>query len=151
MTISLPATTDEQVAQFQAEYSAAFGGSNQEELESAKCRLIWALAHHTASRAHLQRGLDLAEAALGGDARTADQDRELKYLSAVAMYNLRSYIAARRALADLLADYPDFRQAQALYDEVNELVIRDGLLGLGMVASVVGLGVGLLAAAGRRR
>jgi hypothetical protein len=45
-------------------------------------RLIWALVHHSGSRNHLQRGLDLAEAALENDRCTPDQARELKYLSA---------------------------------------------------------------------
>jgi hypothetical protein len=44
-------------------------------------RLIWALAHSTV-RADQQRGLDLAQAALDNDARTQDQDRELRYFLA---------------------------------------------------------------------
>ncbi len=57
----------------------------------------------------MQRGLDLAEAALEADVRSADQDRELKYLAAVAQYNLGSYIRARRAVRAVMDEYPDFR------------------------------------------
>jgi hypothetical protein len=36
----LPVTTDEQVAQFQAEYQAAFNTGSQGDLEGAKCRWV---------------------------------------------------------------------------------------------------------------
>jgi hypothetical protein len=36
--MELPATSDEQVAQFMAEYQAAFNAGSQEELEAAKAR-----------------------------------------------------------------------------------------------------------------
>lgn len=36
--MELPSTSDEQIAQFQAEYQAAFNAGSQDELESAKCR-----------------------------------------------------------------------------------------------------------------
>jgi len=67
------------------------------------------------------------------------------------MYNLGSYIKARRALRTLIDQHPDFRQAQALQAECDDLVLRDGLLGVGMLAGVVGIGIGILAGAGRRR
>lgn len=150
MVLSLPQTTEEQVSQFQADYQSAFGGASQDELENAKCRLIWALVHHSSSRTHLQRGLDLAEAALESDRRTADQDRELRYLASVAMYNLGNYIKARRGVRALLEEYPDFRQAQALQAECDDLVLRDGLVGVGVLGAVLGIGVGILVGASRR-
>jgi hypothetical protein len=42
------------------------------------CRLIWALVH-SAIPGHVQRGLDMAQAALQQDKGTKEQDRELKY------------------------------------------------------------------------
>lgn len=294
MPLALPTTGDDQVAQFQSEWQAAYDGASQEHLEGAKCRLIWALVHAAASRRHLQRGLELAEAALETDVRTPDEDRELRYYAAgererergevegaglvwcgggaglvwggrgrmraaagarrlrgrqeekgegregsfptatprwrlwraptpcararqrrhwpppialsrsrrqsattaaahhptnipersnipkpppcqnaatskphkhdtttatttttlivaVAMYNLGDYLRARRALADLLERHPDCRQAAALQEEVTDLVVRNGLLGLGLFGGLVGLGVGLLAATAKRR
>ncbi|KAI8467546.1 MAG: hypothetical protein J3K34DRAFT_430089 [Monoraphidium minutum] len=150
MALSLPVTTDEQVAQFQAEYQSAFSGGSQQELESAKCRLVWALVHAAASRTHLQRGLDLAEAALEGGGSAADVRRELRYLAAVAQYNLNHTIKARRSLKALLEEYPDFRQAQALASECDDLVLRDGLMGVGVIGAALAIGIGILAGAGRR-
>lgn len=37
-TMELPSTSDDQIAQFQAEYQAAFNAGSQDELEAAKCR-----------------------------------------------------------------------------------------------------------------
>lgn len=38
--MELPSTSEDQIAQFQAEYQAAFNAGSQDELEAAKCR--WA-------------------------------------------------------------------------------------------------------------
>lgn len=50
-------------------------------------------------------------------------------------------------------EYPDFRQAASLKSEVDERVVKDGLLGLGVVGAVAALAVGVLlgASSGRRR
>ncbi len=61
----LPCTNDEQVAQFQAEYQAAFNAGSQDELEAAKCRygLVVIVAYVAVlvcvaciSKEHFQRG-----------------------------------------------------------------------------------------------
>jgi hypothetical protein len=36
--MELPSTSEDQIAQFQAEYQAAFNAGSQDELEAAKCR-----------------------------------------------------------------------------------------------------------------
>jgi hypothetical protein len=36
--MELPSTNDDQIAQFNAEYQAAFNAGSQDELEGAKCR-----------------------------------------------------------------------------------------------------------------
>lgn len=57
---------------------------------------------HNNTRANQVRGLDLAAAALENDARSADQDRELRYYLAVGQYKLGRCLDARRTLAALL-------------------------------------------------
>lgn len=50
-------------------------------------------------------------------------------------------------------DHPDFRQAASLLEEVDDRVVKQGLVGLGVgagLAAVVGLGLGLLLGGGRR-
>jgi hypothetical protein len=52
-----------------------------------------------------------------------------------------------------LQDHPDFRQAASLLEEVDDRVVKQGLVGLGVgagLAAVVGLGLGLLLGGGRR-
>jgi hypothetical protein len=53
-----------------------------------------------------------------------------------------------------MQEHPDFRQAESLLAEVDERVIKQGLVGLGVgagVAAVVGIGLGLLLGGQRRR
>ncbi|WIA34056.1 hypothetical protein OEZ86_012434 [Tetradesmus obliquus] len=142
--------TYDQVAQFQAEYQAAFQSGSQDELEAAKCRLIWALVHST-TRSNQQRGLELAQAALDNDQRSQDQDRELRYYQSVALFLLGRCLDARRTLTTLLQEYPDFRQAESLKQEVDDRVVRDGLFGLGVAGAVAAVALGVIFGAGKRR
>jgi len=160
-----------QVATFQAEYQAAFSAGDP---DAARLRLIWALAHHAQSRAHVRRALDLATAALegrggasaaavaspgaatpgasGGATAAADEDRELRYLSAVALFNLGRYLDCRRACALLLARHPGAsRQAEALKAAADDQVVKEGLLGLGVLGAVSALVVGVAVSATARR
>lgn len=159
-----------QVAQFQAEYQVAFSAGDP---GAARLRLIWALAHHAQSRAHVRRALDLATSALeargagsgsgagaGGSGAAAsdtpadDEDRELRYLSAVALYNLGRYLDCRRACAALLERHPGCsRQAEGLKACADDQVVKEGLLGLGVLGAVSALVVGVVVSAtsARRR
>lgn len=159
-------TKNKQVAQFQAEYQAAFSAGDP---GAARLRLIWALAHHAQSRAHVRRALDLATSALDAapPAPAAaeprgraphppadDEDRELRYLSAVALYNLGRYLDCRRACAALLERHPGAsRQAEALKAAADDQVVKEGLLGLGVLGAVSAVVVGLVVSAtsARRR
>jgi hypothetical protein len=170
-----PKKKNQQVAQFQAEYQAAFSAGDP---GAARLRLIWALAHHAQSRAHVRRALDLATAALdaragagggaGGtapgrattaataatDAPADDEDRELRYLSAVALYNLGRYLDCRRACAILIERHRGAaRQAEALKAAADDQVVKEGLLGLGVLGAVSALVVGVVVSAtsARRR
>lgn len=51
----------------------------------------------------------------------------------------------------LCQDYPEFRQAQSLKTEVDERVVKDGLLGLGVAGAVAAVALGLIFGAGRKR
>lgn len=48
-------------------------------------------------------------------------------------------------------DYPEFRQADSLKAAVDERVVKDGLLGLGVAGAVAAVAVGVLLGAGRRK
>jgi fission 1 protein len=53
-------------------------------------------------------------------------------------------VEARRRLRELLERHPDMHQAQSLKASVDEQVVKDGLVGVGIAAGVVGVGLALL-------
>jgi len=53
------------------------------------------------------------------------------------------------ARVDLQA-YPDFRQAISLKTEVDERVVKDGLMGLGLVGAVAAVALGVIFGASRK-
>jgi hypothetical protein len=50
----------------------------------------------------------------------------------------------------LLQDYPEFRQAATLKADVDDRVVKDGLLGLGVVGAVAAVALGVIFGAGRK-
>ena len=50
-----------------------------------------------------------------------------------------------------LQAHPDFRQAQTLLDAAESEVIKDGLVGVGAGAAVLGAVIGIVAAVARKR
>lgn len=49
-----------------------------------------------------------------------------------------------------LQDYPDFRQAESLKAAVDDRVVKDGLLGLGVAGAVAAVALGVIFGGGRR-
>lgn len=95
----LPQSDDEMVAACLDEYHNLFTkGAGPKVVEDAKLRLIWALVH-SHSDANVKRGLGLADEAM---AAGSSNQKDLKYLSAVASYKLGSYTNARRELKEVL-------------------------------------------------
>jgi len=111
------------------------------------CSLTWALVHshekHDASR-----GLELISALLTSDAA---ETRELLYLRAVAQFRLRHHLDSRTTLRSLLEQYPDFRQAQALLDAVEHEIVKDGLIGVGAGAAIIGIVASIAVAAMKKK
>lgn len=104
MSLELPIADEEMVQHCLAEYAAAFHSAGNDAnsakaIEGAKARAVWALVH-SRSAAQQQRGLDMAEDALkAGECSNSD---DLRYLAAVAQYQLGHLLDARRRLAELL-------------------------------------------------
>lgn len=134
----LPVVDDDLVVQCRSDFEKALNNSSQEAYESAKLRFTWALIH-SCRRDHIARGLGLAE-----DSEAQKHDRETEYLIAVAMYKLGRHLEARRVLARLLESDPGFRQAETLKAAVDDAVVKDGLVGMGVVAAVAGVGAALI-------
>jgi len=98
-------------------------------------------------RAGRELAKGLAEAAATTDPAAA---RDASYLEAVGAAKGGDLIAARRLLAGLLASTPGWRQAAGLKAAVDEAIVREGLVGLGVGAGVLGA-VALAVAAFARR
>ena len=79
--------------------------------------------------------------------------RELLYLQAVGQYRKGDYLQARSTLQGLVESHPDFRQAETLLDYVENEIVKEGLIGIGAGAAILGV-VGTIAiafASGRKR
>ena len=50
-----------------------------------------------------------------------------------------------------MQDHPDYMMAQALKADVDDQVMKDGLIGLGLVGGVAALAVGLLLGGSRSK
>ena len=107
---------------------------------------VWALVH-SRDKSDVRRGLELISALVSTE--NADM-RELKYLKAVGEFRLQRPLAARQTLKETLAQYPDFRQASSLLDSVENELVKDGLVGLGAGAAVIGVIAAVVAATSRR-
>jgi len=133
----LPETDPDFIRQCQADFeTTSRSGAND---ANAEClRYVWALVHSRSSR-DVKRGLELAERMLVGNQLEEQWQRDLVYLCAVAKYKLRQYLAARDQLAEILRVSPESRQAQALKQAVDDQIVKEGLIGVGIAGGVLGL------------
>jgi fission 1 protein len=100
---------------------------------------------HSRDTRDVTLGLQLVEAMLSqaevdqGTSQTTVNRRELLYLQAVGLYRHGNNLDARQTLKSLLEAYPDFRQADALLEHVENEVVKDGLIGIGAGAAIIGV------------
>ncbi len=106
---------------------------------------------HSSKDSDVRRGLDLAEELLQSKSLDEQEQRDLVYLESVAYYKLGKMLEARRQLEELLKVSPSFRQAQTLKAAVEEQIVKEGLVGIGLASALVGLaGVAITLAFARR-
>lgn len=80
-----------------------------------------------------------------------DRRREILYYLAIGCYKLGDYTGARR-YADVLLDHePTNAQVNALRQEIEDKLNKEGLFGLAIVSGVVAVGAAVLGAALRRK
>ncbi|KAJ1388025.1 Tetratricopeptide-like helical domain superfamily [Sesbania bispinosa] len=123
--------------------------SSDETLQECLLRLSWALVHSKRPE-DVQRGIAMLEASLPS---TNDplQQREKLYLLAVGHYRSGDYSRSRDLVERCLMIAPDWRQAVTLKKAIEERITKDGVIGLGIAATAVGLIAGGIAAAVSRR
>ena len=112
------------------------------------CSYCWALVHSRAKGRDVDMGLDFVQALLSHPESTGEMvsRRELLYLKAVGEYRKKEYLRARETLQGLLRVNPDFRQAESLLEHVENELVKEGLIGIGAGAAILGV-VGAIAVA----
>ncbi|GAV81495.1 hypothetical protein CFOL_v3_24950 [Cephalotus follicularis] len=130
------------------EREIAEAGSEEQKSESIM-RLSWALVH-SRQKEDVQRGIAMLEASLANSSATL-QHREKLYLLAVGHYRSGAYSRSRQLLEQCLEMAPDWRQALVLKKTVEDQIAKDGVIGIGITATAVGLIAGGIAAALARK
>ncbi|XP_030525992.1 mitochondrial fission 1 protein A-like [Rhodamnia argentea] len=127
---------------------AANDGSDELKSDSIM-RLSWALVH-SRQQEDVQRGIAMLEASLT-NANTPLQQREKLYLLAVGYYRSGEFSKSLQLLQRCLEIAPDWRQALTLKKNVESRITKDGVIGIGITATAVGLVAGGIAAALARK
>ncbi|KAK1317543.1 hypothetical protein QJS10_CPA05g00806 [Acorus calamus] len=124
-------------------------GASDEMKSENLMRLSWALVHSKHPE-DVQRGIAMLEASLN-NSKTPLQYRERLYLLAVGHYRSGDYPRSRQLVEQCLEIVPDWRQAQTLKKMIEDRIQKDGVIGIGIAATAVGLVAGGIAAALARK
>ncbi|KAL8265603.1 hypothetical protein R6Q59_002947 [Mikania micrantha] len=148
-TDNIPWCDSDIVLGFEREVAQAENGSDDEHKSACLLRLSWALVHSKRPE-DVQRGIAMLEGSLP---RTSDplQMREKMYLLAVGYYRSGDYSRSRHLVDRCLEIAPDWRQAITLKKSIEDHIKKDGVIGIGIAATAVGLVAGGLAAALSRK
>ncbi|XP_015059584.1 mitochondrial fission 1 protein A-like [Solanum pennellii] len=137
------------VAGCEREVAEAEKGSSDDLKSECIMRLSWALVHSKRPE-DIQRGIAMLEASLGGSSSPL-QMREKLYLLAVGYYRSGDFPRSRQLVDRCLEIAPDWRQALTLKKTIEEKITKDGVIGIGIAATAVGVLVGGIAAALARK
>ncbi|CAN1250556.1 Mitochondrial fission 1 protein A [Linum perenne] len=116
-------------------------------------RLSWALVHSKQPE-DVQRGIAMLESNLQtslGSTTSPLKQREKLYLLAIGYFRSSEYSRSREVVEECLKIEPEWRQAQTLKKAIEDRVTKDGVIGIGIAATAVGLVAGGIAAALARR
>uniref|UniRef100_A0ACD5TH18 Uncharacterized protein n=1 Tax=Avena sativa TaxID=4498 RepID=A0ACD5TH18_AVESA len=119
--------------------------ATEEQKNDSMMRLSWALVH-SRQPDDVNRGIGMIEASL--DKSTSPlQTREKLYLLAVGHFRNGNYVRSRQLADRCLEIQPDWRQASSLKKAIEDKIAKDGVIGIGIATTAVGLIVGGIAAA----
>ncbi|XP_071701224.1 mitochondrial fission 1 protein A-like [Rutidosis leptorrhynchoides] len=141
----LPWCSREILAGCEKEVAEASNDASDEAKSESIMRLSWALVH-SRQPDDVQRGIAMLEASLV-NTNSPLQKREKLYLLAVGYYRSGDFSKSRMLLEQCLQIMPDWRQALSLKKAIEERVTKDGVIGIGITATAVGLIAGGIAAA----
>ncbi|KAM7497092.1 hypothetical protein LguiA_021506 [Lonicera macranthoides] len=131
------------------EVAEAEKGSSEELKSECIMRLSWALVHSKRPE-DVQRGIAMLEASLANPGSPL-QLREKIYLLAIGHYRSGDYSRSRQLVERCLEIAPDWRQALTLKKAIEDRITKDGVIGIGIAATAVGLIAGGIAAALSRK
>ncbi|VFR02949.1 unnamed protein product [Cuscuta campestris] len=131
------------------EVAEAEKGASETIKNECIMRLSWALVH-SKRQEDRQRGIGMLEASLGVSS-TPLQEREKLYLLAVGYYRDGNYSKSRHIVDRCLEIAPDWRQALTLRKTIEDKITKDGVIGIGIAATAVGLLAGGIVAAFSRK
>ncbi|KAK4482442.1 hypothetical protein RD792_009599 [Penstemon davidsonii] len=133
------------IAGCEREVAEAEKGSSDELKSECIMRLSWALVHSRRAQ-DVQRGIAMLEASLAGSSSPL-QVRERLYLLAIGYFRSGDYSRSRELVDRCLEIAPDWRQALTLKKAIEDKITKDGVIGIGIAATAVGLLAGGIAAA----
>ncbi|KAH6779639.1 Tetratricopeptide repeat superfamily protein [Perilla frutescens var. hirtella] len=145
----IPYSTPDVILGCEREVAEAKTNESDDRLNESIMRLSWALTHSRQPE-DVQRGIAMLEDSLT-NAHSTLQKREKLYLLAVGFYRSGDYPRSRHYLDQCLMIAPDWRQALSLKEIVEERITKDGVIGIGIAATAVGLIASGIAAALARR
>ncbi|KAE9462190.1 hypothetical protein C3L33_05918, partial [Rhododendron williamsianum] len=131
------------------EVAEAEKGSSDELKSECIMRLSWALVHSRRPE-DVQRGIAMLEASLAGVSSPL-QVREKLYLLGVGYYRSGDYSRSRQLAERCLEIAPDWRQALTLKKAIEDRITKDGVIGVGIAATAIGLLAGGIVAAVSRK
>ncbi|XP_039851888.1 mitochondrial fission 1 protein A-like [Panicum virgatum] len=137
--------------------------ATEEHEKQSIMRLSWALVH-SRNQDDVLRGIGMLQGtlrrppALNGPTTSPLQAREKLYLLAVGHYRNGDYPRSRQFLDQCLEIQPDCRQALALKKIVEDKIAKgeqtiidaDGVIGIGIATTVIGVLIGIAAAVARK-
>ncbi|PON75787.1 Mitochondria fission 1 protein [Parasponia andersonii] len=138
------------IAGCEREVAEAQNGSSNELVKECIMRLSWALVH-SRHEEDVQRGIAMLEASITSSEANPLELRERLYLLAVGYYRSGDYSRSRELVEQCLMIAPDWRQALTLKKAIEDRITRDGVIGIGIAATAVGLIAGGIAAAVSRK
>nr|KAJ0203638.1 hypothetical protein LSAT_V11C500254590 [Lactuca sativa] len=132
------------------EVAEAEKGSSNELKSECLLRLSWALVHSKRPE-DVQRGIAMLEGSLASSTSSPLEMREKMYLLAVGYYRSGDYSRSRHLVDRCLEIAPEWRQAISLKKSIEDRIKKDGVIGIGIAATAVGLLAGGVAAALSRK
>ncbi|ESQ52855.1 hypothetical protein EUTSA_v10017329mg [Eutrema salsugineum] len=137
------------ITECEREVKAATDHDPEDRKKESIMRLSWALVHSRQAE-DIQRGIAMLEASLASSSPPL-QDREKLYLLAVGYYRTGEYSNSRQLVERCIEIQPDWRQALVLKKTIEDKIAKDGVIGIGITATAVGLIAGGIAAALARK